>query len=101
MTYSLIEGLVLLATVALYVGAGLWLLFKGWPLRAGLALAVIALLPLLVPDPPNSEAPGSGLPTAAMLLPSLFLIPTGLIMAASRYALRLIRARRRGSLQSI
>ena len=101
MTYTLVVGLVLLATTVFYVGASLWLLFKGWPLRAGLAMAAVSLLPLLVPDLPDSEAPGSGLPTAMMLLGALLMIATGLFMAAVRYVSRLLKARRRGRLQSI
>lgn len=95
----LVTGLVLLVTVAIYTGAVVWLLYLRWPLRAGLAMAAIASLPLFIPQSADSEAPGSGLPTALLLLPALALIGGGLIAAVVRLALKLVRRRRSASLQ--
>ncbi len=76
---------VLILTLGLYVGVGIWLLILRWPIRAGLAMAVIALLPLawqaLFTD---SEAHGAGLVPVFLMLPPILLILGRLIFVAVR-----------------
>ncbi len=92
-------GLILFAIFVLYSWVGVWLLYFRWPLRAGLALAAISLLPLLIPESPESEVPGAGLPTALLMIPALSLIAIGSIAAVGRLALRLLKTWRKPGLQ--
>jgi len=74
----MIDGLVIFAAFALYLTVGCWLIYRRWPLRGGIGMAMISLIPLLLPVPTDSEAPGSGLPTALMLMPAMLMIAVGL-----------------------
>lgn len=87
----LVTGLILYAIGMLYLIVGVWLIYMRRLLSGGLLLAVISLLPLvLMPNSPDSEAPGEGLPTALMMIPSLLLIVTGLVAFGVRASMRLV-----------
>jgi hypothetical protein len=89
------EGLALYAIAVLYIGVGVWVIHRRWPLRGGLMLLAISLLPLLlIPGSPDSEAPGSAAPAALMSIPALLLIAVGLFAFAVRLSLRGLRRRR-------
>lgn len=76
---------VLILTLGLYVGVGIWLLVLRWPIRAGLAMASIALLPLIWQALfTDSEAHGAGLVPVFLLLPAVLLILGRLIFIAVR-----------------
>ena len=83
----LITGLTIFGAFTLYIVVGLWCICLRWPLRGGLAMAIISLVPLLLPVPAESEAPGSGLPTALMLMPALLMIAVGLAAAIVRWVI--------------
>lgn len=72
--------LVFPVTILLYVAVGIWLLSKGWPLRAGLAMGAIALLPLTWQIKfTDSEALGAGFVAVILLLIPILLIIVGVI----------------------
>ena len=88
-------GLTIFGAFTFYIVVGLWCIYLRWPLRGGLAMAIISLVPLLLAVPVESEAPGSGLPTALMLMPALLMIAVGLAAAIVRWIIRPSRKGRR------
>jgi len=79
---------VVLATLPLYVVIpGYLLFFKGWPLRAGIAMFVIALIPLSWQvNFTDSEAMGFGILLMMMLPLPLLLIGIGVVASLIRMA---------------
>jgi hypothetical protein len=87
-------GLVVPISILLYLILPAWMLSRGWPIRAGIAMMFAALLPWAVvfaTEPPPWE-PGAGIAlmfTAAMLLLAFVPIAIGIGYAM----LRLLRKR--------
>jgi len=76
---------IMLITGALYFSVPLWLLYKGWPIRVGLAGVAISLLPLTWQVTfTDSEALGFGLLLIVMLPLPLLTIAVGLVWAVVR-----------------
>ena len=87
-------GLFVPISMLLYVILPAWMLSRGWPIRAGIAMMVAALLPwaVLFATEPPPWGPGAGIAlmiTAAMLLLALVPIAIGIGSAM----LRLLRKR--------
>lgn len=88
--YQIMIGLILPASIMLYIGLAVWLLPDGRLLRAGLAMSLAALLPwpvwlVLVP---GRLGPGAGIVmmlTAAMLLLALVPMAIGIARAGNRF----------------
>lgn len=81
--------------MVLYILLPVWLLSRGWPTRAGVAMIVAALLPWIVWLFALSEplGPGAGIAlllTACMLL--LALVP--LVIGIMQTVMRAVKARR-------
>ena len=72
---------VLFLTFALYLAVPGFLLFLGWPLRAGLGMLFVAILPMFwqMIYYPESDAPGSGMLFILPLPLPLLLIFAGLV----------------------
>jgi hypothetical protein len=81
--------LISILTILLYLGVAIWLFYLKRPILAGVAMALIALIPpawqAIFTD---SEARGEGLLAALMLLPALLLIVCGGIAALLRLLFR-------------
>lgn len=79
-------GLVLIVTLSLYVFIpGYLLFFRGWPLRAGFGMLLVAQFPLLWQIVfTDSEAMGFGILLLVMLPLPLLLIAIGAIAGAVR-----------------
>jgi hypothetical protein len=81
-------------TILLYVAVGIWLLIKGWPLRAGLTMGAISLLPLIWQIKfTDSEALGFGFLLIWMLPIPILLTAVGVIAPVVRWVHRLVKAR--------
>ena len=80
---------VMVITLVLYIVVAIWLLARQWPLRAGLAMVVVALLPLVWQAIfTDSGALGFGLLAALLLVPAFLLIAAGLLVAGARLVSR-------------
>jgi len=87
MTLQQQATVVLVMTLVLYCVAAVWLLIRGWPIRAGLAMAVIAWLPLWWQVTfTDSEAKAFGLLLVVLLPLPLLLIGGGLVAIVVRAA---------------
>jgi hypothetical protein len=85
------SSLVFWVTVLLYIGAGIWLISKGWMLRAGIVMGGISILPFIWQISfAASEAPGAVILSSMLLSLSLLLVALGLIITIVRF----IRTRR-------
>ena len=85
------SGLIVPMSLLLYVVLPIWMLSRGWPARAGLAMVVAALLPwmvwyLAVPEPWGPGAGLAALLTALMLLVALVPLLIGVILSVLRFA---------------
>lgn len=82
-------SLITILNTALYIGAAVRLFYLKRPILAGVAMAIIALIPpswqAIFTD---SEARGEGLLAALMLLPAILLILCGGIAALLRAVFR-------------
>lgn len=80
-------SVVVLVTFVLYVAVpGYLLFFRGWPLRAGLAMLLVVFLPLTWQvNFTDSEAMGFGLLLVIMLPIPLLLVGIGLVAAIARF----------------
>ena len=75
-----VEALFIFGPFVLCLIVGAYLTIQGRPLIAGLAIVAISILPLvLIPPARDSEAPGSGIPTAVMLMAGVVVIGLGLL----------------------
>jgi hypothetical protein len=84
---------VVVVTWLLYAVVPIYLIYRGWPLRAGLAMLLVALLPLTWQGVfTDSDAKGFGILLAVMLPFPLLIIAWGLIAAILR-GVRRLRAR--------
>lgn len=78
---------VLACTFALYFVVPIWLLVKGWPLRAGLAGLLIALLPGIAHGVFWPDSAGNfGLLMIVLVPLPLLLMATGVVAGFSRLA---------------
>lgn len=84
--------LVMLITLMLYLAVPIFLLTKGWPFRAGLAMLFVTLLPLLWQAWfTDSDAPGFGVLLFVMLPIPLALTAIGVLAALYRAIAELTR----------
>jgi hypothetical protein len=82
---SLLSGLIFITVLLLYVGIGIWLAHRGWWIRAGLAMLVIAALPPVAQRMfTESEAPGFAILFAILVPIPLLVIAVGLIICVGR-----------------
>jgi hypothetical protein len=94
----LIAIVLLIVVILLYVVVGAWLGVTGRPVRAGLAMIAIALLPLVWQATfTDSDAPGFGILFLFMLPVPLVLIAAGILGRISRRIFNRIRANAGGS----
>jgi hypothetical protein len=85
MTLGQQSSLVALVCVGVYLVVGVWLLYKGWLVRAGVAMLGISLLPLLWQARfTDSNAKGFGVLLILMIPIPLLLIVAGAVAVAIR-----------------
>jgi hypothetical protein len=85
----------MLATLVGYVIAAIVFLRHGWLIRAGLAMMLVSLVPLLWQAIfTDSDAKGYGFLLMLMLPPALLLVLLGCLIAAIRLGLRLWQSHR-------
>jgi len=100
MTLEQQSTFITILTLALYVGAAVWLFFLKRPILAGVAMGVIALIPPIWQAIfTTSEARGEGLLAALMLLPALVLVVCGGVAAVLRFAVKRWRPKAAGNAQ--
>lgn len=97
---DLIAATLMIVWTLLYVVVGAWLGVTGRPVRAGLAMIAIALLPLVWQATfTDSDAPGFGILLLFMLPVPLVLIAAGILGRISRRIFNRIRANAGGSIR--
>jgi hypothetical protein len=96
----LIAVALMIVVILLYVVVGAWLGLTGRPVRAGLAMIAIALLPLVWQVTfTDSDAPGFGVLLLYMLPVPLVLIAVGILSRISRRIFNRARANAGGAIR--